>query len=246
MDADALDLGEGLGVALGSARADDLDPVAGLGERAALLPDPPVERDGEVLDQDEDTTALAPATSRRRCNSSALRRPRTPGTRTRSTTTRSSTRPRAAIASGSAAPTTQTSAWSTTASAELAMSLREVRDAVVDVVAVGAEQARDGHVPVVDQQLVALADQPLDERDHRALAQVVGAGLERQPEHADPALARLLDQRRNAAVDLQLVRGQHAARGSAPRRRRRLARVQCSARRSFGRHEPPKAKPGFR
>ena len=60
MDADAVDLGEGLGVVLGSSRADHLDPVVRFGQRAAFLPHPAVERDREVLDEDEDAGTTAP------------------------------------------------------------------------------------------------------------------------------------------------------------------------------------------
>jgi hypothetical protein len=65
VDADAVDLGEELGVALGTPGADHLDLIARLGQRAAFLPHPAVERDGEVLDEDQDagTAACLAATS---------------------------------------------------------------------------------------------------------------------------------------------------------------------------------------
>src|SRR6185295_5786258 len=47
--------------------------------------------------------------------------------------------------------------------------------------------------------------QPLGELDHRALAQVVGAGLEAEAEDADLPVA-LLHHRLNSTLDLQLVR----------------------------------------
>ena len=68
---------------------------------------------------------------------------------------------------------------------------RDVRDLVQDVVAVRADAAGEVHVLVVDREIVALADQPLDELDHRALAQVVGAGLEAEAEDADLRCCRL-------------------------------------------------------
>ncbi len=71
-------------------------------------------------------------------------------------------------------------------------------------------QRRQAHVAVVDAQLVALADQPLGELDHRALAQVIGAGLEGEAEQAD-ALAALVDHRLHAALELARVARQDRA-----------------------------------
>ena len=51
---------------------------------------------------------------------------------------------------------------------------------LLDVLPVRADQPGEGHVGVVDPQVVALADEPLGQLDERALAQVVGAGLERR------------------------------------------------------------------
>ena len=49
-------------------RADDMHLISGGGEGQGLLPDPPVERHGKVLDQDQDMRALAarPSASRHR------------------------------------------------------------------------------------------------------------------------------------------------------------------------------------
>src|SRR3954454_18263853 len=51
----------------------------------------------------------------------------------------------------------------------------------------GPEQRRLDDGGVVDAQVVALAEHPLAELHQRALAQVVGAALEREAEHADPS-----------------------------------------------------------
>ena len=56
VDPDAVDDDLGLGVPLRPERADHLDLPAVAGEGLALLPDPPVERDREVLDDDQGST----------------------------------------------------------------------------------------------------------------------------------------------------------------------------------------------
>src|SRR4029453_18920718 len=63
----------------------------------------------------------------------------------------------------------------------------DVGDLVEDLALVGADQLGQVDVGVVDPDLVALADQPLHHLDHGALAQVVGARLEGQPQHPDLA-----------------------------------------------------------
>ena len=63
----------------------------------------------------------------------------------------------------------------------------EVRNRFLDVALVGADQPGQADLRIVDGQSQSLADQPLGQRDERALAQVVGARLEAQPEQADRA-----------------------------------------------------------
>ena len=58
-----------------------------------------------------------------------------------------------------------------------------------DVLPVGTGQARQVNRRVVDPEVVALADQTLGEVDERALAQLVGAGLEGEAEQSDAAPA---------------------------------------------------------
>src|SRR5207249_4531877 len=48
---------------------------------------------------------------------------------------------------------------------------RDVRDLFLDITAVGPDQARHRDVPVEDPDVASLADECLDERDHRALAE---------------------------------------------------------------------------
>ena len=66
VDLHALDARVGLGIAPGSAGADDRDFVARLDERLALLPDAPVERHAEVLDEDQDARHRTALTRPRR------------------------------------------------------------------------------------------------------------------------------------------------------------------------------------
>jgi hypothetical protein len=56
------------------------------------------------------------------------------------------------------------------------------------------------HVRVVDAHLPPLADEHLDERHHRALAQVVGAGLEGEAEHADASPLRAITMRNARSI----------------------------------------------
>ena len=77
---------------------------------------------------------------------------------------------------------------------------------------------------VEDLQVVALAEQALGELDQRALPQVVGARLERQPEDADPAPpdATTVDR----APQVRLVGREHARRATGGPRR---AGARCGA-----------------
>ena len=79
----------------------------------------------------------------------------------------------------------------------------------VDVLLVGANQAGEGDILVVDAKLVAFAKERFRQDDNRALAQIVGARLEAESEEADPLLAavddlfeRMLDLKLVAAEDL--------------------------------------------
>ena len=92
------------------------------------------------------------------------------------------------------------------------------------------------------QQLVALAEERFRQDDDRDLAQVVGAGLEAEAEQPDPLLAGLDDLVDRVRICIWLL--PRIAWMTGILEVHFLARY-CSARTSFGRHEPPNANPGF-
>src|SRR5215212_11792981 len=77
-------------------------------------------------------------------------------------------------------------------------------DLVLDVLAVRADETGERDVLVVDLQLVALPEQGLCQDDDRALAQIIGAGLEAEAEQPDALVAALHDQV-DGVLDLQAV-----------------------------------------
>ena len=87
---------------------------------------------------------------------------------------------------------------------------RHVWNLLLDVLAVGTLEARHHHVRVVDAHVAPLADQRFHQRHHRALAQVIGVGLERQADHAHLLLA-CLQHGVHTAIDLSLVGRHHRA-----------------------------------
>ena len=119
----------------------------------------------------------------------------------------------------------------------------EVRDLPLDVVLVRPDQPRHRDVPIVDLQRAALAEQRLGQDDDRALAQVVGARLEAEAEQADSLLAGVEHLVDRVSICIRLLGRIDEMTGSSTSIS--LARY-CSARTSFGRHDPPNAKPGFR
>src|SRR5262249_25413888 len=70
----------------------------------------------------------------------------------------------------------------------------DMGNAVEDEIAVCAHQAGYAHVLVVDAKVKALSDKALDNLDHRALTQVVGARLEAKAENPDPPVSLLHDE----------------------------------------------------
>ena len=68
-----------------------------------------------------------------------------------------------------------------------------MRDVPFDVVAIRPHQGGERHGRVVDPQVEALSEQMLRQLDERALAQVVGAGLEREAEQPDATSAACHD-----------------------------------------------------
>ena len=119
----------------------------------------------------------------------------------------------------------------------------DVRQPLGDVSQVGAGQARQADDGVVDPDLEAASDKPFGELDQRAVAKVVGFRLETQAEEPDAAPAGRVHHVESGG-DLVLVRLEDVASMSGVSTSA-ASPDGASARRSFGRQEPPKAKPGF-
>ena len=66
----------------------------------------------------------------------------------------------------------------------------DVWDLLLDVATVGSAEPRDRDAPVQDPDLAPLPDQSLDQRDHRALPEVVGGVLEGQADDTHPPSSR--------------------------------------------------------
>src|SRR5690349_18539537 len=66
----------------------------------------------------------------------------------------------------------------------------DMRDMLLDEPPVRPEQPRQVHLRVVHEQTQPFADELLRDQDERALAQIVGSGLERQPDHPHAAASR--------------------------------------------------------
>src|SRR5688572_28495540 len=82
---------------------------------------------------------------------------------------------------------------------------RDVRNLAQDVGLVGADQPVEVDERIVDLELVALSDQPLRERDERALAQVIRPRLEAESEEPDLPGAELAHDL-HGLVDVGVVR----------------------------------------
>src|ERR1700722_17662005 len=83
-----------------------------------------------------------------------------------------------------------------------------MRDVVEDVVSIGPRQTSKMHVLIVNQQIVALANQPFDKLDDRTLAQIIGTGFEAEAEHSDTALT-LTQHKIESALHVSIVAGQN-------------------------------------
>src|SRR5690242_13180346 len=70
---------------------------------------------------------------------------------------------------------------------------RHVRDHAKQIIAIGADELGEADVPIEDADVIALADQALDQFQNRAFAQIVGASLEAHAENADRPFAGLSD-----------------------------------------------------
>src|SRR5262249_1297891 len=80
----------------------------------------------------------------------------------------------------------------------------EMRDFLVDIFAVGADQARDIDIAVEDRELITLADQSFGQEHQRRFTQIVGARLEGEAEERDLAPAAPGDQVKGA-LDMLLI-----------------------------------------
>ena len=99
----------------------------------------------------------------------------------------------------------------------LGQQLLEMGQVLLDVLPVGAGEARQVDRGVVDAEVVPLADQTLGQLDERALAKLVGAGLEGEAEQPDPP-ASVRRQQLVGAAEMGFVRPAGRSRGSARRR----------------------------
>src|SRR5712671_6989486 len=61
----------------------------------------------------------------------------------------------------------------------------DVRDLFLDVTPIGAAETGNRYAAVEDAHVAPLPDQPFDQAHHRALPQVVGIGLEGEPQDSD-------------------------------------------------------------
>src|ERR1700758_1056468 len=81
-----------------------------------------------------------------------------------------------------------------------------MRYPIQNKVAVRTDQSCEIHVPIVNAQVVALANQPLDDLDHRALSEIVSARLETESEHPHLQTAAVHHQP-DPARNLHLIAG---------------------------------------
>src|SRR5204862_327411 len=88
----------------------------------------------------------------------------------------------------------------------LAQQGRDVWDLLLDVAAVRSSQAGHGDAGIEDAHVASLPDERFDERDHGALSEVVGAGLEGEAHDPYPPLPRC-QHRLHGAANLPFVRG---------------------------------------
>src|SRR5438876_1681186 len=97
----------------------------------------------------------------------------------------------------------------------LAHQRRDVGDLLFDVTTIGADQSRERDARVEDSHVASLADECLDQRDHRTLPEVVGPRLEGQADDSHPALSSL-EHPVYPSTNLRLVgwqdRGEHLRR----------------------------------
>lgn len=73
---------------------------------------------------------------------------------------------------------------------------------------VGANQTGNANVPVIDPQIIALANKALDDLDHWALAKIVRSRLEAEAQNTDSQVPSFNDELQTAS-DLHFVAGQN-------------------------------------
>ena len=104
---------------------------------------------------------------------------------------------------------------------------------LLDIAAVGARQATDSHVAVVNQHGIAFAQEPLDHLDKGPLAEVVGLFLEGHAHEADGrelVLTRYTEPEREPKLFLEQLNLNYPPshrRKSPPRRPKSLSRASA-------------------
>ena len=83
----------------------------------------------------------------------------------------------------------------------------DVRDLLLDVPAIRSPQSGHGDAGIEDSYVASLPDERLDQRDHGALSEVVGPGLEGEADDSNPLSSRL-EHRLHRPSNLPLVRGE--------------------------------------
>ena len=78
---------------------------------------------------------------------------------------------------------------------------------IEDEIPVGANQAGDIHIFVVDAKVIAFAYEPLDDLNYRALPQIVGAGFEAEAQYPN-LLVSAFHNELQAPIHLHFVAGQ--------------------------------------
>ena len=84
---------------------------------------------------------------------------------------------------------------------------RKMRQMLHGEAAVAPDEAGELQIAIVDGDLEAFAEEALRQLDQGALAQIVGIGLEGQPQHRHPPLSVARDQA-DGPVDLLLIGGE--------------------------------------
>lgn len=117
----------------------------------------------------------------------------------------------------------------------------KVRKVPINVGQVPPMQTGQFNSGIVNLQFVPLAQQDLGQHDQWAFPEVIGVGLEAEADQSHPAATALFDQF-DRAPEVRLVGAQYTWQEEICSDCSSAWRIR--ARRSLGRHDPPKAKPG--